>query len=268
MNRYPSAVAPADWHSQIDYDSWNDPFTPDDGIAIHNGGAGNYYAGRVEPPSPEAEMAQLRVWERLHLGKGWRGLAYGWALGQSGTIYRARAWNRYGAHLGDVDGDGIANNDEIIPVLWIGDGLNQHPTPQAIAGFEKFRLWLEQESGHGLWLYGHKEVQSNPTSCPGPNWMPYIEANRTSTPTPEPPPAIRWPHRLELGDRQKAVVSLRGLLYTLGYGGKHTMRLSRFTPELESRVKAWQSDAGLEADGTIEHLDRVVLGGLTEEALA
>lgn len=172
-------MSPQEWGAQVDYDVWDDPFTPDDGIALHHGGGGNYSAHQ-EPYFEGKEIAQLRAWENYHInGRGWRGIAYGWAIGQSGTVYRLRGWNRYGAHLGDMDGDGIANNDEIIPILFIGSGNYVSLSPEAEASLNRLRRYLEEVSGRSLTLYGHKEVQTNKsTSCPGPKLMEYVKSHR------------------------------------------------------------------------------------------
>jgi len=170
--------APSEWGATIDYDNWNDPFTPDDGIALHHGGSSDYPA--AQPPyTTTKEIAQLRSWERYHLSKGWRGIAYGWAVGQTGNLYRLRGWNRYGAHLGDIDGDGIANNVEIVPIIWIASGLLHTMSPEAEAAIEWLRTnVIEPASPAATWLYGHKEIQPKPTSCPGKGGMDYVTTHR------------------------------------------------------------------------------------------
>ena len=170
--------APSEWGATMDYDSWDEPFTPDDGIALHHGGSSDYPAAQ-QPYSTAKEMTQLRSWERFHLSKGWRGLAYGWAVGQSGALYRIRGWNRYGAHLGDIDEDGIANNDEIVPIIWIASGTLHVMSPEAEAAIEWLRTnIIEPGSPDATWLYGHKEIQSKPTACPGAGGMDYVSMHR------------------------------------------------------------------------------------------
>lgn len=172
------AVSPMEWGARRDYDTWTDTFTPDDGVALHHGGGTNYPAG-VAPYSEGKEIEQLRDWEDFHIdSKGWRGLAYGWGVGQTGTCYRIRGWNTYGAHTGDVDGDGIANNVEIIPVLFIGSGSHVDMTPAAKETFVKLRRYIEDVSGRSLYLYGHTELKGTVTSCPGPILMEYVKAHR------------------------------------------------------------------------------------------
>lgn len=175
----PTVLSPQQWGARVDYDTWRDPFTPDDGVALHHGGSADYPAGRT-PYSQSNEIAQLRSWERYHIDtRGWRGLAYGWGIGQTGTIYRIRGFNTYGAHSGDVDGDGISNNSEVVPFIWIASG-NRHTMSAAAAGSIR---WARQNlilprSPRALYLWGHQELKGTATSCPGPAGMTYVRANR------------------------------------------------------------------------------------------
>lgn len=171
--------SPTEWGAQVNYDLWSDPFTPDDGVALHHGGSSNYAAAQA-PYTFEKETALLRSWERYHLRKGWRGLAYGFGVAQSGRIYRIRGFNRYGAHLGDIDGDGIANNDEIIPIIWLASGNHHEVTPAADQAISWLRKdVLQVRSPDAIMLYGHKEIQlDKPTACPGPGGMRYVTTHR------------------------------------------------------------------------------------------
>lgn len=173
----PEAFSPAEWGAQIDYDSWRDLYSLDDGVVLHHGGSSDYSAAHP-PYSTTKEAALLRSWERFHLRKGWRGLAYGWGVGQSGAIYRIRGWGRYGAHLGDVDGDGIANNDELIPIIWIASGNHHTVSDAAHRSITRLREWF-LETTPADQFYGHREVYvPGHTQCPGPNGMTYVNANR------------------------------------------------------------------------------------------
>ena len=190
------AVAPRDWGAQVDYDSWTDQVHDKDAIAIHHGGGGDYPAAN-QPFSTEQEESLLRKWEGYHLSKGWRGLGYGYGIGMTGTVYRIRGWNNYGAHLGDIDGDAVANNKEIVPVVLLMSGnSNRHtPSEDMLTGFHRLRGYLEDTEGVGLPLFGHREVQTEKgTACPGPLNMAWIRENRTSrTDRVSPPPIERKP---------------------------------------------------------------------------
>lgn len=176
----PGALTPSQWGARVDYDQWSDLFSPDDGVALHHGGGSDYPAGRT-PYTVTREKAQLQSWESHHIdNKGWRGLAYGWGIGQTGTIYRIRGWATYGAHTGDVDGDGIANNSEIVPVLFIGSGNHHDLSPAAQASIETLRRFIEEGSPQATRLYGHREISpATGTTCPGPKGMAYVTAHRT-----------------------------------------------------------------------------------------
>jgi len=175
-----NVVSPKQWGAKVDYDAWTDPIDPKDKIIVHYGGGANSHAyeGR------EGEEKILQAWERYHLSKGWRGLAYGWAIGCSGTLYRIRGWNRYGAHRGDLEPDQIPENREAIPVVFLLGG-SQEPTPAAYLAFEGLRRTLETVEKRGLPLYGHQEIAElgvggTATACPGKPLMKYVRAHRTS----------------------------------------------------------------------------------------
>lgn len=171
------ALSPSDWGARVDYDTWNDTYTPDDSIAYHHGGGSNYEAGR-SPYLRSKEIQQLQAWEYGHLLKGWRGLAYGWGIGQTGDAYRIRGWNTYGAHTGDVDADHISNNKEVIPFLFIGSGHWHDLSPAARETTRRLRAYCESVAGRPLYLYGHRELKGITTSCPGPKVFNYVQANR------------------------------------------------------------------------------------------
>lgn len=206
------SLSPKEWGARVDYDQWNDRYTPDDGVVLHNGGNGNYPAA-IAPYTAVKEIDQLRRWEDYHIdGRGWRGLAYGWAIGQSGICYRVRGWNTYGAHQGDIDGDGIPNNAELLPVLWIASGLHHTPSEAFHATFTRLRVYQEETTGRVLRLAGHQEVQPKPTSCPGPNGMVYVRAHRflpaPQPPNPDPEPEPEPGEEIEMRQRTEGLARL------------------------------------------------------------
>lgn len=156
-------VSPKQWGARVDYDRWSDASTLKDKVVVHYNGPKLARAF----DGVEAEKAILRAWEKYHIDtKGWRGVAYGWAVGMSGTVYRLRGWNNYGAHAGDVEPDGISENKEGIPVAFlIGEG--QEPSPAAVISFRSLMDMLESDSRSAslLPIIGHRDVKS--TSCPG-----------------------------------------------------------------------------------------------------
>lgn len=150
------AVSPAEWFARVDYDAKNwTPWNPDKYV-LHYGGGWNR-AGYA-PFSVEKEMRVLRGWEDFHLSKGWLGLAYNYAIGQTGILYRIRGEQRSGATSGDEDQDGIPENHEARAVVFILGG-HQKPSSDALATFQEFY------AGDPMRVIGHRD--STVTPCPG-----------------------------------------------------------------------------------------------------
>ena len=237
------AISPRDWGAQVDYDTWTDPVFDKDAIAIHHGGGGDYAAAK-QPYSQATEEALLRKWERYHLSKKWRGIGYGYGIGMTGTVYRLRGWNNYGAHTGDLDGDRVANNKDIVPIILLMSGMaNRHvPSEEMLAGFDRLWAYLEVTEGGPLLLFGHQEVQTKGTSCPGPNNMAWIRQNRNSrtvqvTPPPKhvPPPEEEEPEVVSPGLPPVLLIPKRRSYST---GGNQ----SPILPSLSDSLAAWISE--------------------------
>ncbi len=153
-------VLPVEWGAQVDYtqNEWT-PWNPEK-FVIHYGGGANYAGSEAEAakrgysfPSVDAEKSVLRAWENWHInGRGWLGIAYNYAIGQSGTIYQLRGENRSGATRGDEDNDGIPANHEARAVVFILGG-NQVPTEEALDAFRT----LYNNLGPGLRVTVHSD---------------------------------------------------------------------------------------------------------------
>jgi hypothetical protein len=175
-------ISPQGWGARLDYDLWSDQAVLKDKIVVH------YNGGRLirAYDGAEAEKAILRSWERYHIDrKRWRGIAYGWAVGMSGSVYRLRGWNNYAAHTGDADADGINENKEAIPVAFILGGT-QEPSPASLAAFRALADLLEVDtrSASHLKIIGHKDISS--TDCPGEPLYALVRRNFDRTLTGEP----------------------------------------------------------------------------------
>ena len=170
---------PADWGAKVPYHLWNDPYVKNDKAVVH------WYGGPVapayEPYSVAKSMWQVREMESLHTRppRNWRGGAYGDAYDQMANVFVVRGFNLYGAHRGDYEGDGIAENAEGMPHLWLG-GSGQKPTDEAFEALEAIILAAErtERTTYDI-VIGHKEIEGG-TSCPGPDNMGWVTTNRTS----------------------------------------------------------------------------------------
>jgi len=121
-------------------------------LVVHYGG--NAVTGAYDGVS--REMQVLRIYEQSHLSRGWSAIAYNYAVGNSGAVYRLRGENMPGATKGA--------NDYTKSILWIGGGA-QVPTA---AAFKSMRKIIGTEA-----VFPHSEYR--PTSCPGASWRTWIE---------------------------------------------------------------------------------------------
>lgn len=164
--RFPDAVSPAGWGAEVDYDSkeWT-PWDPDK-FVVHWGGTP--VSTSAADGDTSGEEAQLRSWENYHKNSlGWLGIAYNWAIGNSGTLYRLRGDNRAGATSGDYEPDGIPENHEAVAVVFIV-GTGQTATTKALDTFRGMYAAVPELDD----VIGHKDVfaksgSGKNTSCPG-----------------------------------------------------------------------------------------------------
>ncbi len=141
-----------------------------DKVVVHWGGS------TIPPVTKLGERRLLRGWQSFHMRapRNWRDIAYNYAVGNSGTTYRARGWNPSGATSGDFEGDGIPENNEAVACVWLG-GSGGDISP---AAYESMGILVaEILAVIGLdrdVVIGHREVKGN-TICPGSEWMDWIQ---------------------------------------------------------------------------------------------
>lgn len=171
----PFDVDQAGWNSTEIYpDGTMQPWRPDKWV-LHYGGGPN--AAGYPNAGPPQEIKVLQSWQKWHIrGRGWQDIAYNYAIGQSGTIYRLRGENRAGATRGDFDKDGIPANHEARAVVFILGG-DQVPTEEAYAAFRK--MWQEDKK----LVIGHQQVfqegvGGTSTACPGNAIMEWIRTGK------------------------------------------------------------------------------------------
>ena len=166
----------ADWGSTRIYADGEIPggglWVPDKAV-IH-------WGGRTVPPlTRRGERSLLRGWQRYHLGKGWRDIAYGYAVGNSGSTYRLRGLNPQGATSGDYEGDGIRENAEAVACVWLG-GSGGRISSKAYEAMGKLVRSVLAEIGSDT-VIGHRDVKGKNvnghwyTTCPGDAWAGWIQ---------------------------------------------------------------------------------------------
>ena len=201
-------VSPTGWGARVDYDRWTRPTVDPDKVVVHWPGSD---ATALLWVDTEHEAQALRGMEAFHLDtKRWSGIGYGFSIGLTGTVYRLRGYNAsYAAHLGDIDNDGIKENDEAIPIL-LAFHKDRQPTVDQLESLLALREDLERDFMKPLPMFGHREIfdqtrTGTPTSCPGPA-LPFVQGHRSSsfgTTDPEDP---------DMADLEKRVEALESAL--------------------------------------------------------
>ena len=141
-----------------------------DKVVVHWGGV------TVPPVTKAGERSLLRGWQRFHINsRGWRDIAYNYAVGNSGERYRLRGWNPSGATSGDFEGDGIPENNEAVAVVWLGgSGGAISAEAYAAMGVIVAEILGAIDVDPEL-VIGHRDVKGN-TTCPGDEWWDWIQA--------------------------------------------------------------------------------------------
>lgn len=127
-----------------------------------------HYGGNATDAATNAALEPwaLRIYEQAHLSRGWRAIAYNYAVGNSGAIYRLRGENPSGATSGDLDDDGIPENNEARAVLWIGGG-DQKPSAEAYASMRRL---INSDPWIGITVHSDHKA----TRCPGDYWRHWV----------------------------------------------------------------------------------------------
>ncbi len=140
-----------------------------DKVVIHWGGL------TVPPVTKAGERRLLRGWQRFHIdSRGWRDIAYNYAVGNSGATYRLRGWNPSGATSGDFEGDGIRENNEAVACVWLG-GAGGRISAKAYAAMATIVTdILGVIDATPDVVIGHRDVKGT-TTCPGDAWWQWIQ---------------------------------------------------------------------------------------------
>lgn len=166
-------VDQAGWGSALEYG--DDPgFTPRY-VVVHWGGSTS------QIPSDD-EDARLRIWQSYHINsKGWRDIAYNYAVGDSGLSYRCRGLNPGGHTSGanDRTPEGDSYNNASVGIVWIGGANDEDgPSDGALAAMGFLIRKLEEQFGE-LVVKAHstvKQENGSNTACPGDEWRAWIDS--------------------------------------------------------------------------------------------
>ena len=242
------------WGSRTNYpDGTKRPFNMDK-VVVHWGGYTNPGGGQGD------EMAILRGWQRYHIDtKGWTDIAYNFAVGNTtGLVYRLRGVNRSGATSGDYENDGIPENQEALAVVWLG-GQGYGISEAARQSMGR----VIRSSGQSL-VIGHRNVKQ--TSCPGDEWLDWIDRRGWETETVPAPPPVEGDYRMQTvkrGDGYKAnpakKATVKAAQIMLAFRGFVDLKTEDgtcgadgiFGPGTEAAVKDFQQASRIVIDGQV-----------------
>lgn len=134
-----------------------------------NGWYVHWVGAPVSATTRTAEMALLRGIQNYHIAtKGWRDIAYSFAIGQSGTVYELRGWETAGGHTSGTNPlTGLNNNFNGLGVCFL-IGPGQLPSQAALDSMAEL---VDTGLAHGVpkIIKPHSFVSSTGTQCPGPD---------------------------------------------------------------------------------------------------
>ena len=122
-----------------------------------------------QPHSILDALAVLRSIQDWHTGTtpgghDWPAIGYQLALDGEGRVYWLHGLEVASYHARQANADGVG----LVILGTFTAGIV--PAPHLLRQVESVWVGLEAHLGHSLELYGHREVQTDPTSCPGEWW--------------------------------------------------------------------------------------------------
>lgn len=111
-------------------------------------------------PRDTTTAAMIENWH-TH-GHGWSAIGYHYVIEGTGFVVRGRDLDRQGAHAKGA-------NDDSVGICIVGDNTNpdQRWTQPQIDSANLMISSLRAVLGRDLAVYGHREVGTTPTLCPG-----------------------------------------------------------------------------------------------------
>ncbi|WP_308401401.1 peptidoglycan-binding protein [Streptomyces sp. AP-93] len=184
--------------------------------------------------------------ERGHLGQGWAGIGYNFAIDQNGVVFEGRGWTLQGAHCPghNVSGFGVQ----------IAIGGDQSPSDAALRSARALYDEACRRTGRTLLQRGHRDGIA--TACPGPKLYAWVQAGMPVSGTGgDSGNSTPFPGRgaFVLGKTHPAVTVLGQRLVAHGFGrfykegpGPRFTEVDRSATAAFQRAQGW---SGSDADG-------------------
>jgi N-acetylmuramoyl-L-alanine amidase len=126
------------------------------GVCLHWPGTGEVLRGDAVP-------AALRGWQRHHMQvRGWRDIAYSFAVDQHGRIWVCRGVKARPA----ANGDETTNRAYLAIVCVVAQ--DEPVSPELVTSVRWLVRYVRKVYPHALRVVGHGEIRPGPTDCPGP----------------------------------------------------------------------------------------------------
>jgi hypothetical protein len=120
----------------------------------------HYVGGGSAPIGEDAERRVVQSIARDHRARGWSDIAYSWLVGQSGTVWEGRGWER-------ADGATRGLGGQSWSICWLGS-LEQ-PSEAALDAIDWLVAEGRRRAGRPVPVIGHRDSPAHPgeTACPG-----------------------------------------------------------------------------------------------------
>lgn len=122
-----------------------------------------HWPGSSEVLRGDAVPAALRGWQRYHMEvRGWRDIAYNYAVDQHGRIWVCRGVNLKSA----ANGSQVGNSAYLAVVCVVA--VDEPVSPELVTAARLVVRYARKVYPRAQRLVGHGEIRPGPTDCPGP----------------------------------------------------------------------------------------------------
>lgn len=94
----------------------------------------------------------------------WPAIGYGFAIDGAGRRYWLNGLEVASYHARQANGDGVG-------IVWLGTFEHSAPPDVMVESFRELSGGLDRHVARVLALVGHREIPTNPTTCPGEHWQ-------------------------------------------------------------------------------------------------